>query len=70
MDTSTKIHGLEDFAKSYSVVLTYPANSQRISGLSIGEAYPVLNQVMILTDMQVVDDGNDRVWQLQFEPAT
>ncbi|WP_204153655.1 hypothetical protein [Leptolyngbya sp. CCY15150] len=69
MDASTAIHGLEHYAQSYSVVLTYPANSQRVSGLTVGDQYPVLNQVMTLTSIQIVEQGGDRSWQLCFEPV-
>lgn len=67
MDVHTVIHGLEHYAQSYSVVLTYPANSQRVSGLTVGEQYPVFNQVMTLTSIQIVEQGGDRTWQLCFE---
>ncbi|MBF2090829.1 MAG: hypothetical protein IGR80_04795 [Synechococcales cyanobacterium K44_A2020_017] len=69
MDASIAIHGLEHYAQSYSVVLTYPANSQRVSGLTVGDQYPVLNQVMTLTSIQIVEQGGDRSWQLCFEPV-
>lgn len=68
METIT-MHGLEEFACGYRVMLTYPANSQRISGLSIGEQYPVFNQIMTLTAMEVIDQAGDRLWQLSFEPV-
>jgi hypothetical protein len=70
MNTSTTLHGLETYAESYHVVLTYPANSQRVSGLTVGDEYPVLNQVMTLKSIQIVETDGDRVWQLAFEPVS
>lgn len=70
MNTSAAIHGLEQYAQCYSVILTYPANSQRVSGLTVGDQYPVLNQVMTLKSIQILDKEGDRSWQLCFEPVS